>query len=222
MKKKIVLFIVLALLLTQMPIIGKYFSIVNTLIHEMGHSLMAIITGGKVQSISLFSNTEGATLTSYQFWIGGFLTSASGYVFSSFIAFLFMILIYKGKSKYVLTVLLGVLVVSLLFWIRNPFGLFWIVTFIAGFSWTLVKGSKVFLEYVALFLTTLLLVESITSSFQVMYLSFISPQSAGDATNLSRMTRLIPAPIWGVLFFIQSLYFGKLGLNKFFRKKPSS
>lgn len=217
MKKKIILFIILAVLLTQMPIIGKYFSIVNTLIHETGHSLIAIITGGKVESISLFSNTEGATLSSYRFWIGGFLTSMAGYVFSSFMAFLFMALIYKKKSGYVLTILLGILVISLLFWVRNPFGLFWIITIIIGFSIVLVKGSKTVLNYVALFITSLLLVESVTSAFEIMYLGFVSSGSAGDATNLAQLT-FIPALIWGILFFIQSLFFARLGLKRFFRK----
>ncbi|ASK64267.1 hypothetical protein CFK37_02480 [Virgibacillus phasianinus] len=218
MKKKIILFIILAVILTQMPIIGKYFSIVNTLIHEMGHSLIAIITGGKVESISLFSNTEGTTLSSYQFWIGGFLTSLAGYVFSSFMAFLFMILIYKRKSGYVLSILLIILVIGLLFWVRNPFGLFWIITIIIGFSIVLVKGSKTVLEYLALFITSLLLVESVTSAFEIMYLGFISPSNAGDATNLAKVT-FIPTLLWGVLFFIQSLFFARLGLKRFFSKR---
>lgn len=217
MKKKIVLFIILAVILTQMPIIGKYFSIVNTLIHETGHSLIAIITGGEVQSISLFSNTEGATLSSYRFWIGGFLTSGAGYVFASFMAFLFMALIYKRKSKYVLSILLGILVIGLLFWVRNPFGLFWIITIIIGFLWILWKGSKRVLDYLALFITSLLLVESVTSAFEIMYLSFVSSSSAGDATNLAKMTYIIPTQLWGVLFFIQSLFFARLGLKRFFR-----
>lgn len=216
MRKKIILFIILAVILTQMPIIGKYFSIVNTLIHETGHSIIAIVTGGRVESVSLFSNTEGATLSSYQYWIGGFLTGVAGYVFSSFMAFLFMILIYKRKSGYVLSILLGILLVSLLFWIRNPFGLFWVITVIIGFSFVLVKGSKTVLNYVALFITSLLLVESVTSAFEIMYLGFVSSGSAGDATNLAKLTLIIPTQVWGILFFIQSLFFARLGLRKFF------
>lgn len=216
MKKKIVLFIILAIFLTQMPIVGPYFSIVNTLIHETGHALMSIITGGKVQSISLFSNTEGVTLSSHRYWLGGFLTSIAGYLFASFMAYLYLILIYKRKSKYVLLILLGTLLISLLFWIRNAYGFFWIITIIAVFTWVLIKGSKTILEYFALFITSLVLVESVTSSFEIMYLSFVSPSRAGDATNLANMTFLIPTLVWGVAFFIQALYFARLGLKRYF------
>ncbi|WP_226037502.1 M50 family metallopeptidase [Aquibacillus saliphilus] len=222
MKKKLILFIIFAVLLTQMPVIGKYFSIVNTLIHETGHSLMAIITGGKVQSISLFSNTEGATLASHRFWLGSFLTSAAGYVFSSFTAFLFMVLIYKRRSGYVLSILLAILVISLLFWVRNLFGLFWIITIIAAFSWVLWKGSKTALENLALFFASLLLVESITSSFEIMYLSFVSPMSAGDATNLAKATFIIPTQLWGIIFFLQSLFFARLGLKRYFKSSRTN
>ncbi|MFZ3580348.1 M50 family metallopeptidase [Virgibacillus sp. DJP39] len=216
MKKKVALFIVLAILLTQMPIIGQYFSIINTLIHETGHALIAIITGGEVQSVSLFSNTEGATLTSYRYWIGGFLTSIAGYVFSSLLAYLFMVLIFKRKSGYVLSILLGILIVSLIFWVRNPFGLFWVITITSGFLWVLLKGSKPALDNMALFLTSLLLVESVTSSLEIMYLGFVSPNNAGDATNLADVTFIIPALIWGTFFFVQSLFFARLGLKRYF------
>lgn len=216
MKKRLVLFIILALILTQMPIIGPYFSIVNTLIHEIGHALLSIATGGKVHSISLFLNTEGVTLASHRFWIGGFLTSVAGYLFASFVAFVFMILIHRKKSKHVLFILLATLLISLLLWIRNPYGLFWTITIIVGFSWVLAKGSKPVLDYLALFITTLLLVESVISSLEIMYLSFISPNHAGDATNLANITFLIPSPMWGIAFFIQSLLFARAGLKRYF------
>ena len=216
MKKKLALFIVLAVFLTQMPFIGPYFSIVNTLIHEAGHALMSIITGGDVQSISLFSNTEGATLVSNRDWLGRFLTSIAGYVFASFIAFLFLTLIYKRKSRYVLLISLGMLLISLLFWIRNLYGLLWIITIIALFAWVLAKGSKTILDNFALFIASLVLVESVTSSFEIMFLSFVSPSRAGDATILANMTFFIPTLVWGIIFFVQALFFARLGLRRYF------
>lgn len=84
---KFVIFIILTLVLVNIPIFGNYIKIINTVIHESGHALMALF-GGKVQHISLFLNTEGVTYTSHSGWFGGFLTGVSGYVFSSFFAFL--------------------------------------------------------------------------------------------------------------------------------------
>ncbi|GGM42722.1 hypothetical protein GCM10011351_30830 [Paraliobacillus quinghaiensis] len=216
MKKKLALFIILAVFLTQMPFIGPYFSIVNTLIHEAGHAIMSLVTGGDVQSIALFSNTEGATLVSNRYWLGGFMTSIAGYVFASYMAYLFLTLIYKRKSRYVLLIFLGLLLISLIFWIRNLYGLFWIITIIAVFSWVLARGSKRILDYFALFIASLVLVESVTSAFEIMFLSFVSPSNAGDATTLANMTFLIPALVWGIAFFVQALFFARLGLRRYF------
>ena len=84
---KFICFFVAAIVLTNIPIIGNYVSVINTVIHESGHALMALF-GGNVHKISLFHNTEGVTYTSHSGWFGGFFTGIAGYVFSSFIAFL--------------------------------------------------------------------------------------------------------------------------------------
>lgn len=217
MRTQVIVGLILALLLTQMPIIGKYFAILNTMIHESGHSLMALITGGEVRRISLLPNTTGTTLTGHTSWIGQFLTSASGYVFASFFGFLFFYLISKGQYKLMIYILLAFLSVNLVFWVRNVYGLFWLITFGALFLFLLRSGNQVFIQYTLVFFASLVLVESVTSAFEIMWISFFSPLQAGDAANLSRATRFIPAPIWGVAFFGQALYFGFLAMKQVFR-----
>ncbi|WP_181350790.1 M50 family metallopeptidase [Thalassobacillus sp. CUG 92003] len=214
MKTQMVIGVILAVVLTQIPIIGRYFSVVNTLIHESGHSLMALLTGGEVRRISLFASTEGATMTAHRSWLSQVLTSASGYVFSSVIAFLLFYLIYKGHSHIVIYILLGFLAINLVFWVRNVYGIFWLVTFGAGFIWMLRSGHETVIQYVLVFIASLLFVKAITSAFEIMVLSFISPHQAGDATNLAQATWMLPAQVWGILFFLQSLYFGWLTIKK--------
>ncbi|SFG49958.1 Peptidase M50B-like [Halobacillus alkaliphilus] len=216
MKTQIILGLIVALLLTQMPIVGKYFAILNTMIHESGHSLTALITGGEVRRISLLPNTSGTTLTGHSSWISHFLTGISGYVFASFFAFFFFYLISKGQYKWMIYILLAFLAVNLVFWVRNGYGLFWVITFGAGFIWLLRSGNQTFIEYVLVFLASLVFVEAVTSAFEIMWISFVSPMRAGDAANLARATKFIPAPLWGMAFFAQSLYFAWLGIRRFF------
>lgn len=213
---KIILFIILSIILTRLPIVGKYFAIVNTLIHEVGHQLASIITFGKAHKIKLFANTEGVAYSSHRFWIGKVLTALAGYVFSSFMAAIFFVFIYKGKFDLVIYILVAILVISLIFWVRNWYGFFWTLTFSAGFIWLLWKVEGPIIEYVVLFLVSILFVESITSAFDIMYISFKRPTQAGDATSLAQLTYLIPAQIWGIVFFSQSLYFGWLAMKNFF------
>ncbi|RWZ54766.1 M50 family peptidase [Halobacillus fulvus] len=216
MKTQIIIGLVLALFLTQMPIVGKYFAILNTMIHESGHSIVALLTGGEVQRISLFPNTSGVTMTGHSSLFSHLLTSMAGYVFSSFFGFFFFYLLIKGKYQWIVYILLAFLAINLAFWVRNVYGLFWIVSFGAGFIWLLRSGHETLIQYVLVFLASLVLVEAVTSAFEIMWLSFVSPMQAGDAANLARATTFIPAPIWGIAFFGQAVYFAYLALKRVF------
>lgn len=211
-----IIFVVLSILFTKLPVIGKYFSIVNTLIHETGHALMAIATGGKVAKIELFANTEGTAWTSSRSWIGRVLTSLAGYVFSSFIAFLFLYFLSIGKYDYILYILITILLLGLIFWVRNLYGFFWITTFCAGFGYLIWNGNAAFIQYVLLFITSVIFVQSVISAFEILYLSFKNSRDAGDATNLARTTIIIPAQIWGIFFFLQSLFCAWKGIKFYF------
>ncbi|WP_173918056.1 M50 family metallopeptidase [Halobacillus sp. Marseille-Q1614] len=216
MKLQIIISLILAFILTQAPIVGKYFAMVNTMIHETGHSLMALITGGNVKNISLFPNTSGVTMTGHSSWGSQFLTSLSGYLFASFMSYLFFYLITKGNYRWMVYLLLGFLVINLIFWVRNGYGIFWIITFGAAFIWLLRSGNQTLIQYVLVFIASLVLIEAVTSAFEIMWLSFFSPHQAGDAANLARLTGFIPALLWGVLFFVQALYFAWISLQRVF------
>ncbi|MBP2239710.1 hypothetical protein J2Z40_000263 [Cytobacillus eiseniae] len=207
-----ILFIIIAIILTNIPILGSYFRVINTVIHESGHAFIALF-GGKVHEISLFMNTEGVTYTSHSSWFGGFFTGGAGYVFSSFMAFLSFWLISKKKYKLLITIYLFFIGFNLLFWVRNFYGVFWLITFGAGFLFILFKGSSKIVQNLLLLIASVLLVESIASSYIILYLSFIQPHAAGDATGLYRATHFIPAQVWGILFFVQAIFFTLIGFK---------
>ncbi|SDY33470.1 M50 family metallopeptidase [Salimicrobium album] len=215
MKTQIIISLIVALLLTQMPIIGKYFAMLNTMVHETGHSLMALLSGGEVRNISLFPNTSGVTMTGHTSWFSHVLTSLSGYIFASTFAFLLFYLLSRGKYTLIVILLLGLLSVNLLFWVRNPYGVFWIITFAALFVWLLRSGHQTLIVYALTFIAALILVQSVISAFNIMWLSLTSPSGAGDATNLARATK-IPAVVWGTGFFLQAFYFGIQAWKRFF------
>ena len=213
---KLLLILLASIVLTRIPFIGQVLQVINTMIHESGHALMALLTQGQVYSISLFANTEGATMTGTTSWIGRVLVSASGYVFSSAAAFLFLLLLKKGKHHWILWVLIAFAAVNLLLWVRNLYGILWLIGFLAFLIVLLRSGSGPFLEYSILLIAGILLVESVSSAFQIMWLSFASSSAAGDATNLARAT-YIPACLWGIGFFAQSLYFSGWAVVKWLK-----
>jgi hypothetical protein len=207
------LFIILAIVLIQTPILGNYVSVINTVIHESGHALISLI-GGKVERISLFMNSEGVTYGNQSTWIGGVLTGMAGYIFSSFIAFLSFWLIRREKYSILMFILLGFIFLNLIFWVRNPYGLFWLISFAFIFIMLLIKGSKNLVNHILLLIAAIILVDSIKSAFEILILSFIQPNSAGDASILAQLTSIIPTQLWGLFFFIQSLWFPFIGIKR--------
>ncbi|WNS73549.1 M50 family metallopeptidase [Bacillus sp. DTU_2020_1000418_1_SI_GHA_SEK_038] len=210
---KFSLFIVIAIILTNIPFVGSYIRMINTLIHESGHAIIALL-GGKVHTISLFMNTEGVTYTSHTNWFGSFFTGIAGYVFSSFIAYLSFWFISRKQYKPLIIILLLFVGLNLVLWVRNVYGVFWLISFGALFILLLYKGSVSFVQNCLLIIASILLVESLTSSFTILMLSFIQPNAAGDATGLANTTMFIPAQLWGLFFFAQSISFLVAGLKK--------
>lgn len=212
---KIVAFIGIALILLKIPIIGKYVAVVNTLVHEVGHATMSVLTGGSVEKIELFANTEGTAWSSNRFWLGRVLTSLAGYPAASGTALVYLCLIKHELYLYVLISLVFILIVSFIFWIRNIYGFFWVISLMLLFGVLIFYGNDVVIENVLLLITSIIFVESILSAFTIFMLSFSQPTNAGDATNLWKSVIFIPSPIWGSFFLAQSLVLGYIGLKIF-------
>lgn len=210
---KFFLFLVFAWVLIQVPIVGNYVEVINTLIHESGHAFIALL-GGNVETISLFMNSEGVTYSHQSTWIGSFFTSLAGYVFSSFMAFLSFWMIGKRMQTTLIDILLVFIALNLIFWVRNPYGLFWLASFGVMFLYLLIKGSQNFRNNLLLLIASILLVDSVKSAFEIFMISLIQPNSAGDALNLAKLTGIIPVQIWGMFFFVQALLFCYFGIKK--------
>ncbi|MCM3692561.1 M50 family metallopeptidase [Neobacillus niacini] len=210
---KFLLFLGLAFVLTQVPIIGDYFRIINTVIHESGHAFIALF-GGNVETISLFMNADGVTHGTQSIWIIDFFTCAAGYLISSFMAYVSFWLIKKNKHTFFIDLLLGLILINFILWVRNPYGLFWLASFGILFLALLIKGSKKVMHNLVLLIASVILVESVSTAYDIFIISLIQPHAAGDATNLSQLTAFIPAQGWGIFFFAQSLFFIFLGFKK--------
>jgi len=210
---KIITMLIVTFFVLRIPVIGKYLRVVNTMIHESGHALAALLTSGKVYSISLFTNTEGLAITGSRHWFGRVTVAISGYTFSSFFAFLTFYLYSQDKYELIVYILGGFCLANLLFlWVRNLYGIVWLVSF-TGILWL----SNHFLThhamaYFILFVISILLSESVSSAFTILRLSIKEPTRAGDAKSMRDATYL-PTVFWGIIFFAQSLLFAFLALK---------
>lgn len=211
---EILIVVAIAILLEYLPKIGRVFKGFNTLIHETGHALMTLIFSGEVVSIDIFYSGEGVATTKTKSWWSRFFISIAGYPFASIIAFLFSYLIFRERYNYVLYVMVSIAVVNLIFWVRNPYGLVWLITVISFlflcfyFDWTIIK------RWTALSITSFVFVDAFVSAWYILVLAIKSPKKAGDATNLQK-SLWIPAFFWALFFWAQATLLALLSIHLF-------
>lgn len=209
----------LAFLLPKIPFVGKFFNIINTLIHELGHAIFALLLDGQVLQIQIFADTSGTTLTKCKSKFGNIVVSLAGYTFSSVAAYFCFYLLSVGYSTAVVIGLSILFLFMLILWVRNIYGAIWILIFI-GINALLFFYFKneTYLQIAALFYSLMILIESFWSPLVLLYLSIKDSNGAGDATNLRNFTHL-PTIFWSLLFVIFSSWMTyltlKLALNTF-------
>lgn len=201
----LVLFFALGFILPRIPVVGKFFNIINTALHEFGHALMALVTGGSVDKIELFRDTSGTTTTKSSSRFSAILVSLAGYPFAASVAWLSFYLIRQGAEQGLVIGLSILFVVMLLFWIRNWYGALWVVLFCVGNGLLLYYGEPDWLHYVALFYAVMILVVSVTSTITIVVLAIRDGDKAGDATNLAKTTH-VPAFFWALLFLAYTVW----------------
>lgn len=217
MNWRFIVYFVLALIAIQMPIVGTFFQIANTLVHESAHAAITLLFQGEVYQIHLFPDTSGTTHIGTYSDMTIVLSGLAGYVGSSFFAYLLALLTSNEKHVEVLWIFAVLSVINLTLWVRNPFGIVWLVVFLALIIFVLFHKTD-WLAALSIWLFMFVLAESITSSFVVMLASFVQPNAAGDATLLANNTG-IATEYWGILFMAQALLFGWMSaLKTFFQR----
>jgi len=177
--------------------------LVTTLLHECGHALAAILTGGKVKQIKV-SRTGGGIATTQ----GGnrFIIYNTGYLGSIILGFLIFWLTYTRFGEYTLTILGTLLLFIILFWVRDIFTFF----FSASIAIVLMVGGAIAQGGIEKFITRFLGVCCVLYSFLDMsyYIKNIKQVDfliqGDDARALSQVTH-IPAFVWRAVWWVISL-----------------
>jgi hypothetical protein len=189
----------LALVLPRIPVIGKWFNLINTAIHELGHALMALIVEGNVKKIELFNDASGTTTTSTKTKFGSFLVSLIGYPFSSAVSCFIFYLISVGYETGFLIGISILFFFMLVLWVRNIYGAIWILAFCAINGYLIYLDNTHYIQIVTLLYAVFIAVDALVSALIVFFLSVKQKDKAGDATLLKKNSG-IPAFIWGFLF----------------------
>ncbi|MFZ4399207.1 MAG: M50 family metallopeptidase [Bacteroidales bacterium] len=205
------------LVITRLPFIGKFFRVVNTLIHESGHALMALLLSGKVYRIDLMSDTSGSALTATKNGFSSFLVSLAGYPASALFAYFCFYCIEQKAANYVVYILTGIAFLNLIFYIRNAYGVFWILIFVAIAVMIIYLNESMLMYSFALLCSFIILTDAVISNINLLVISIKTPKAAGDAKNLSDATHL-PAILWALLLLAFSILCAYKTIWAFFPK----
>ncbi len=204
------------LVINRIPYVGKYLRVVNTLIHESGHALFALLSSGEVYEVELFSDRSGTATTKTNGKFSRFLVALMGYPFGSAFAYLMFYLISQDYIHVVLYIVAIIALLNLAMLVRNTYGVFWLITVIILIM-VVVFYSNDIVQYVfTLWLSGVMLFESLYSSIELVIIASKKSKAAGDAYNLERFTG-IPAMLWALLFVAQAGVFVYLTIKLFFK-----
>ncbi|MFD6098782.1 M50 family metallopeptidase [Nocardiopsis flavescens] len=184
---------------------------VVTIAHEGGHALVALLSGRQLTAIRLHSDTSGVTVSRGKpTGIGMILTVFAGYVASSVIGLLGIVVLMTDHITALLWLSLVVLAAMLLM-IRNLYGVLSVVAtgaVVFGISWF--TPTEVQAAFAYLFIWFLLFA-GVRPVFELQRQRIRQPSPHSDADQLARLTGL-PGTLWVVVFALVNLAVTGLGV----------
>src|SRR5688572_2165632 len=115
-----------------------------TFIHESSHAIVAVLTGGSVQSLTISADTSGVVYSAPSSTIGALLVSSAGYLGTTAFGVLMLYLIRRSFSPHKILVALGIFVgaMTVLFAIISPvFNFLSLQTSFSNIFFTVVAGG---------------------------------------------------------------------------------
>ncbi len=211
-----------------------------TFIHESSHAVIAVLTGGSVQSLTISADGSGVVYSAPSGTIGALLTSSAGYLGTTAFGVLMLYLIRRSVSPNKILTGLGIFVaaMTLVFTIVSPvFNFLSLETSFSSIAFTIVAGG-----FLAALLVGLGIYSSArVASFGVAFLAvqcllnalldlktvfFINAPLVGsdmhtDAANMA-MASGIPAFMWVVIWIGLSILMISLGMRLYAVKQSKT
>lgn len=210
---KTILFLIGSALLTHW-IPSSFFRNIDTMVHEFGHAVVTLALSGKVMYIELYANHSGVTYSAISKAWAIIPVALAGYITASLFAWFLFSAYSKGKQRLGLQVMIALSALSLVLFVRNGFGIMFLVGFIALTIIVLALTPKWLRDFYYLLLAFLCLEESVFGPFSLIVYAFQNSRNAGDASNLAIHTG-VPAIVWAIGFTLFALWCAKQAVSAF-------
>jgi hypothetical protein len=179
------------------------FKLFTTWVHECSHALAALLVGGTVRSITIRPNTSGLTQSLVpDARIAQGVVASAGYLGAAAVGCLLMAATRVESKAHRILLGIGVgMLLTLILWIRNPFGAF--VVFVWGVTLILLARRGV-ANAVRFFLSFLAIQVALNAVFDVRVLFLIDRGSASDAATMEALF-LLPSWLWASAWMLISI-----------------
>lgn len=197
----IIAYLAIALLISRIPYLRVYFSLIFTLLHEVirvclegGSSAIKLQMDGTSQKVGLRTSKFKQTLIAY-----------AGYTGTSLASIGLFYLVSVHNYQLVLYLFIALLVVSLVFWIRNFFGFIWAITFVALLALPIFFHAEIAVIHLAKFLAAVILIQSVLNAIQLCRQSWVNRKNS-ERTGIRARLNWIPSLVGGVILLCQTVY----------------
>ena len=190
--------------------------LLETWAHELGHGLMALAVGGRVRRLQIFRDGSGlaSTASPSARWRSVLIFSA-GYPGAAALGATLLVLRHAASPGLVLSVLGGAIVLTIVLWVRNLFGVVALgllgVALIAAGTHLEAAGARYLLALVGA-TVSLNALTSIRQLYGIQWGTVGGQPHWTDAANVSRLVGL-PAWFWATGWLLLSVLLLKLALE---------
>jgi len=203
----------------------------TTFIHESSHALIAFLTGGSVQSLTIASDGSGVVYSVPSGFFGAMLTSSAGYLGTTAFGVLLLLLIRRvfSAKKILMACAVFIGLITLFFGVLSPiFNIFSLQVGISSIAFTVISGvlltaglfalGKYASPKVANFAVAFLAVQCLLNAFlDLKTLFFINAPFFGsdmqtDAANMAAATGF-PGIVWVFIWIGISILMISIGLR---------
>ena len=199
---RLLLALALIVILANVPY-GRFvlypFTLFSTWIHECCHALAAVVLGGRVDHIELFPDTSGLAWTATSNRIERAVVASAGYTGTALAGAGLLLFRRRELAGRVGLALLGAaMLASVLFWVRNPFGLLatgamGLALLVAGLKLPVGAAGSLYTFLAAV--TSLDAITSVQSLFGRMHIVNGQPAGSTDARSVGELL-FVPWFVW--------------------------
>lgn len=183
------------------PLLLYPFTLFSTWIHEVGHAVMVVLTGGRVTAITIDPDTSGLTQSLMPPGrVARGLVASSGYLGASLVGCLLMAAArVQKRARPILWTIGAFMLFTVVIWMRNVFGALVVLAWGVALVALARKGSGRVPRFV---LSVLAIQVALNAVFSIRTLFLVKGASDADT-----MARLFAAPpwVWAAAWMIASI-----------------